>query len=162
MPGRAAIARSARSGSWPLADVGTSHPIDDPLADGVYYAIGYAVTADGAGVEFELVRFYDIDACIATLDTEPSGTVDRSGCYGGWVDTSTTAVVTMSVDIAAPVVLVSSTLGNYAVSAEEFARLLSGEPPSPDAPSGIENQGYWGDGRGGRWQRGAGEQQPSS
>jgi hypothetical protein len=127
----------------PLADDGTSHPIADPLADGVYYATSYDVASDGASVQFQLARFYDVEACVATMDTVPSGTVDASGCYGGWVDTSATAVVTMPVDPAVPVILVSFDYRYYEVTAEEFARLLRGEPPSPEAPAGYEFQPYW-------------------
>lgn len=126
-----------------LGSDGISHSIDDPLANGIYYAESYALTANGAEIQFNLARFASTEACIATLDTVTEGTVDQSGCYGGLPDTSTTAVVTMPADSGVPVILVTADYGHLEVSAREFARLLDGEPPAVDAPSGFEFQPYW-------------------
>jgi LysM repeat protein len=126
-----------------LSDEGISHSVDDPLADGVYYAGTYELTADGSGVRFDLAQFYSTDACIAATDTVPGETVDESGCYGGSVDTSSTAVVTMRLDNDVPVILVSADYKYLEVTANEFARLLKGEPPAPDAPAWFVYQPYW-------------------
>jgi LysM repeat protein len=126
-----------------LGDGGISHSVADPLADGVYYASTYELTADGSGVQFKLARFYSTEACIATLDSVPDETVDVSGCYGGSVDTSSTAVVTMPLDGGAPVVLVTADYKYIEVTAREFARLLNGDRPAPDAPASFDFQPYW-------------------
>lgn len=125
----------------PLGADGTSHPVSDPLADGLYFADTYGLTADGAGVRFNIARFMSTEACIATLDTVTDGTIDPSGCYGGHVDTSSTAVVTRGIDSNFPVVLVFDDRGSVSyleVTSEEFARLLKGELPASDAPAGYE------------------------
>ena len=122
---------------------GTTHSVDDPLADGVYYASTYEPTADGSAVRFNLARFSTTEGCIAALGTVPEGTVDESQCYGGSVDTSKTAVVTMPLDNEVPVILVSADYRYVEVTAKEFARLLKGEPPAADAPARFEYQPYW-------------------
>jgi hypothetical protein len=122
---------------------GSTHPIEDPLADGVFYARTYELTADGSAVQFDLARFTDADACIAALPTVPEGTIDDSGCFGGQVDASATAAVTLPLDRDVPVILVTSRYEYFEVTAQEFARLLGGAQPAPDAPTGFAYQPYW-------------------
>jgi hypothetical protein len=126
----------------PLGADGKSDPIADPLGDGVYYAIAYSPTDDGS-VRFDLARFISAETCIDELDTVPGGTVDQQGCYGGVEDTDATASVTMPLDGATPVILVTQDFRFFRVTAAEFARLLAGEAPAPDAPPGFEYQPYW-------------------
>ena len=122
---------------------GTTHSIESPLADGVYYASTYEPTADGSAVLFNLARFSTTEACIDALDTVPEGTVDEEQCYGGSVDTSATTVVTMRLDNEVPVILVTNDYRYLEVKAMEFARLLKGEPPAADAPAWFEFAPYW-------------------
>lgn len=132
---------------------GATEAIVDPLNDGTYYASSYSLTADGSGIVFDLARFISADACITALGTVPMGTVDGSDCFGGVVDTSTTAQVTLPVDGPVPVTLgddcgttQSCAAGNIRylrVSTREFARLLAGEPPSAGAPAGFEGLLNW-------------------
>jgi len=127
----------------PLAADGKSDPIADPLGDGAYYAIAYSLTDDGSAVRFDLARFISAETCIDELDTVPGGTVDQQGCYGGVEDTDATASVTMPLDSATPVILVTQDFQFFRVTAVEFGRLLAGEAPAPDAPPGFEYQPYW-------------------
>lgn len=122
---------------------GTTHRIDDPLEDGNYFAPTYALTEDGTGIQFDLARASTTDACITALGTVPGGTVDEFDCYGGSLDTSSTAQIELATDSAVPVILVSVQYDDLEVSAGEFARLLRGEPAGPDAPAGFEYQPYW-------------------
>ena len=122
---------------------GTTQPIDDPLDDGIYFAPTYALTEDGTGIRFDLARASTTEACITALGTVPSGTVDEFDCYGGSLDTSSTAQIELATNSAVPVILVSMQYDFLEVSTGEFARLLRGGPAGPDAPAGFEYQPYW-------------------
>jgi hypothetical protein len=133
---------------------GTTETIEEPLNDGTYYANTYSLAADGSGIVFDLAHFTDADACIDARGTVPTGTVDISDCFGGVLDTSRTAQVTLPVDGPVPVIVVfdcgpsqsctdSGTVPQFRVSSPEFARLLRGETPSAAAPAGFEFQPFW-------------------
>jgi hypothetical protein len=126
-----------------LAADGKSDPITDPLGDGVFYATAYSVTDGGSSVRFDLARFISTETCIEELDTVPADTVDQQSCYGGVEDTTATASTTLPIDSSAPVILVTQDYRFFRVTAVEFARLLAGEAPAPDAPRGFEYQPYW-------------------
>ncbi|MCU1388870.1 MAG: hypothetical protein JWL72_2208 [Ilumatobacteraceae bacterium] len=123
---------------------GATHTIDNPLQNGVYDAESYNVSSDGSSIEFHLARFFEDEACRATLPTDSAGTIDESDCYGGKSDLTKTAVVRLSIISDAPIILTTGDYRYVQVTAAEFARLLLGNPPAADAPEWFTYARYWG------------------
>ena len=105
-----------------------TNPIIDPLPDGEYWSWDY--TSDGQNVSFTLVQYFVGDACRERFDDcasdnntlqEPSATVSLS------------ASAPTSVVWCCP----GGSFESYRVSNREFARLVSGFGPAPDAPAGF-------------------------
>jgi LysM repeat protein len=115
-----------------------SDPIVVPLPDGQYWSWDY--TSDGAAVSLTLVQYFvgdacreqfgdSDDACASDNNTlsEPSTTVQLS-------PTADTSVVACCND--------SGQFESYRVSTSEFARLVAGLAPAPDAPTDFTYGAY--------------------
>jgi hypothetical protein len=111
---------------------GASDPIEVPLPDGVYWSWEYASADDS--VEFVLSQLFTGDACRQRFGAEACPS-DNNTLY----EPSTT--ITMAPAITSVTVLVAAGDGvrfdRFAVSAIEFARLVDGQAPAPDAPAGF-------------------------
>lgn len=105
-------------------------PITSPLADGVYWA-GLASAANGQ-VVFTLEQEFFGDACRETI-----GTGDDD-CLGDRGTTGPTGTAPLAPNAAATVIDDSrGTIAAWRVSTGELVRLIGGQQPSADAPSGY-------------------------
>jgi hypothetical protein len=110
---------------------GASDPIEVPLPDGVYWSWEYASAGDS--VEFVLSQLFTGDTCRQQFGAEACPS-DNNTLY----EPSTT--ITMAPEITSVTVLVAAGevgFDRFAVSAIEFARLVEGRAPAPDAPAGF-------------------------
>lgn len=107
-------------------------PVGEPLADGVYFSDEY--TSDGTTVTFSLSQYFLCDSGTNVPD-EPS-----IACASGF---GTLDEPTATVELArdADVTVATGDLDDptrSSVSAAEFVRLVAGEQPAADAPSGYQ------------------------
>ena len=112
---------------------GASDPIEVPLPDGVYWSWEYASAGDS--VEFVLSQLFTGDACRQQFgDDDVACASDNNTLY------EPTTTIKMAPGITSVTVLVASGgagFDRFAVSAIEFARLVDGQAPAPDAPAGF-------------------------
>jgi len=117
----------------PVLVGGASDPIEVPLPDGVYWSWEYASAGDS--VEFVLSQLFTGDACRQQFgDSAEACASDNNTLY------EPSATITMSPgDQPATVLMSTGPAGfdRFRVSATEFARLVGGQVPAPDAPAGF-------------------------
>ena len=109
-----------------------SDPILDPLPDGQYWSWDY--TSDDERVSFTLVQYFFGDACREQFgDAEDACASDNN--------TLSSPSTTMPLAAAAATSVIAccddGRFTSYRVSTKEFARLVEGLAPAPDAPEGF-------------------------
>jgi hypothetical protein len=131
-PDEEAIEEYGPSASFIALDGNRTLPILEPLADGIYYSATYST--DGDEVVVTLSQYF---LCDSTTNVPEHPTIVCASGFG----TLDEPTIEVAVDAGASVTIAIGDLDNstYAqVSAAEFARLVDGKVPSPNAPTGFE------------------------
>lgn len=110
---------------------GVSDPIEVPLPDGVYWSWEYASAGDS--VEFVLSQLFTGDACVQRFGAEACPSENNTLFEPRATITMAPTSTSVTVFVAAG----EAGFDRFAVSAIEFARLVDGQAPAPDAPAGF-------------------------
>ncbi len=113
---------------------GSTDPITDPLADGVYWSFGPTVSGDGSTITFEVVQQFSGDECLEHFGTAPDS------CLNDIEFETVTGTASMRVGsgTASVLHLDGVDIKTYRISTDELARLLAGQSPADDAPDGYQ------------------------
>jgi LysM repeat protein len=114
---------------------GSTDPITEPLADGVYWSFTSTVSGDGSTITFDSVQQFSGDECREHFGTAPH-TCDNDIDFE---DATATASMRVGSGTASVLYLHGGyDVEAYRVATEELARLMSGQTPADDAPDGFD------------------------
>ena len=115
---------------------GSTSPITEPLADGVYWSWDQTVSSDDSTITFQLIQQFSGDACREQFGTAPESCASDIAFLD---DPTTTASIRVGSGTATVLhgVATAGPYATYRITSEELARLISGEMPADDAPDGF-------------------------